>query len=883
MSTKRSDLTPPPASDTADSFPDWRPLIFSAFIFLAGVGGMFFRMARDNDDIVRAIFVFVVGAAATLILARKRLQVPASIALPCLGFTAAMFLSSFVTVYAPESMKEFFKIGIYMLVFITLASCAGMRTGIRVGPVHYLAAAGLTAAGFTLGYLHAHDPSLRTTFLLWSAPQVLASLGTSCLFCGAACLVLASGSVRRIAYQALILQAVIACALGISQFYGFDWFRPWDPKQPYDIYIRSLSPQFLIKLASVMGGTLKTEGAETLLVLPRILGIYGNPDFFAPFLLQFIPLTVSVAVFYRARLWRALATILTALLLATLLLTNVRGAFVGLIALAPFLGILLGYASGPQNWREARGFHLRIAGVAAAVASLLALIGLFFIKPSTGLYLAAVMLLFAYVHAHAFYLLARLAPRLTKFLIAAGALLILSYVGAFLVLRQTTGVHVGAIEERLVKYRMAAEMWERSPVVGEGLNSYKTFYPRLQQKVRLHHGWPFERLGSSGTQENRTHNDLAQMLAESGVVGAGMFLWLMAALLLGSLRALERRREMAPEKKAELCGLFGAVLAILVYMLPNFPFHIVSSAATFWIIAGLLASHLALESSDPPRALPVRTARLLTAGGTLTIVLVTVFSARLLWGTLEHKKGNAFFEQVHPPQPERATIHFERAVRLDPTNPHIRYEYGAMCFNSSLANPGVDPELPAKARGLLLESLKRGFIGEDLAFGLGHLAESAGDFPEALKWYNIAVELKERHEFARKGRLRILLREMPEAELARSRGRFREARELYAAALKYNPGNWMAALHLGGLSIAPFGDVANGIKYLEEASRLAPNEISVQLSLFNGYMATRRVPEARKALAAAVVLDPEEPQVKAAAERFRQVDPGGTSAPSPSR
>src|SRR6185369_12279293 len=81
-----------------------------------------------------------------------------------------------------------------------------------------------------------------------------------------------------------------------------------------------------------------------------------------------------------------------------------------------------------------------------------------------------------------------------------------------------------------------------------------------------------------------------QMLAETGVAGTGMFLWFMGTLLWSALSRLRAGTGLAPHDRADLVGLLGGVLATLVYAVPNFPFHIVSLATTFWMMAGLLAS-----------------------------------------------------------------------------------------------------------------------------------------------------------------------------------------------------------------------------------------------------------------------------------------------------
>lgn len=793
-------------------------LLFNVVLFFAGMGGMFFRMARDNDDLVRAVLVLVAGSALTLLLAVRPWRVPAALAVPCLGWGLAMFLTSFTTINAGESLKEFLKIGVYLVAFLGLASLATRTAGIDSPVLKRTVPAALALAGAALGWLHAHGALGIRPFALWSDAQVAASTGASALFAAAFALALCRGTVREAVLRGLTLMALIACGLGLLQFYDLDPLRPWDPRHPYSIHVRDLPADLMTLLASFTKGRLQMDGQGLVLVLPRILGIYGNPDFFAPYLLQFIPLSVAVAVLDPRR--RTAGALLAAFLLAILYLTQVWGAFFSLVVLAPFFASLLAFASGRISWPRA--------------------------------------------------------VRLTAALMLGGI-----FVLALLTwLLYSSGRKSAAIQERLVKYRMAAKMWEMAPVIGVGLNAYKSWYPVIQQRVRLQHDLPFESLGSSFTQENRTHNDIAQMLAETGVLGTGLFAWFMTALLAGALRFLMRKRDLSPADRANVCGLAGGVLVVLVYSLPNFPFHIVSSAGTFWIMAGLLASYR--DPAAPPEATPgpaepgcaepgcaepgcaepgpAGFGRTIAWGSALTVLLLLSFSARLFLGTLVYKRADTAARRTAPPDPRTAAAGYARAIELDHTNAQYVYDYGAMCFNVSAENP----ELAPLAEPLLKRALTMGFVNEDLAYGLGYIAESAGRADEALRWYSMATSLNERHGPSREGRMRILLRRLPLAEAALAQGRYARARDLYREALERDPANYLAAYKLGTISVTPFGETEAGILFLELAAQTAVNEPSFHFSLGRALYLAGRLAEARDALAKAVALDPADSEARSA-------------------
>jgi len=830
-------------------------------------------MARDNDDLVRAALVLSAAAGCAFLLATIRISVPLGLVIPCLAFTLAQFASCFATWNTVESLKEFLKIGFYQLVFLTLASTASSPSegGRRPGRIKW--AVLFAGLGIVVGLLHA-APDFPTfkSFPLWSDKQVIASLLSALLFCGAAALLLAGSTVRRSVLAGGVLMAGLACALGLMQFYSIDPLRPWDPRAPYMTYIRHLPEDVLNLLAALTGGQLQMEpGGSLVLSVPRILGIYGNPDFFAPYLLQFIPFAVAVAWLDPAR--RIVAAILGLALAVTLGLTAVWGAFVSLVLLAPFFAVLLYFASDrisrDQAWRAS--VTLLLAGTALASVLTLAL--------------------------------------------------------------WKTAAKRPALEERFVKWRLAEAMWEIKPLNGVGLNAYKTWYPLIQQDVRLQHELPFELLGSSFTQENRTHNDLAQMLGETGVLGFGTFMWFMAALIAFGLHAIGRRDMPVPDRAA-LVGLMGGVLVTLLYAIPNFPFHIVSSAGTFWIMAGLLASYRpgekpagsAAQKTPAPNTLSPQSAgtapalgglenpalprtggkpfqRALVYAAGVTVLLTTIFCFKVFWGTLHYKRGDFFSRIAKPPDARKAIVEYDISLSLDGSCAQYAYDVGAMCFN----NLNADEELGKQAGTRLRRAFQWGFINEDLAYGIGHLAERDQNRAEALKWYAFAVSLNERHEPSRQGRLRMLMMSLEKAEAAATRKNWKLAERLYAETLKAEPANFLAAYKLGSIFMTVHKDLKTGTRYLEEAAmkrtplEIVPgtvihtggiNEPSMWISLGRAYATASRWPESYRAFNRAHTLSPKDQEIINALGQLEKLvkqpstplpPAAGTATPAPAR
>jgi len=781
--------------------------LFGVMLFMAGMGGIFFRMARDNDDLIRTVLVLVTGSFMGFVIAAGRIRLPLSLAIPALGYAVAAFISCLPAINPMESMKEFIKVGVYVLLYLTLAQSARLtpRSGSPASRIPLVL--GLAFVGVILGRLHAYDLAVR--YPLWSDPQIVMSLADSSILCAAFVLALSGGTVRQSVLTGLKWMAATACVVGILQFYGVSPLSPWDPPQPYNIWLHGWVADLV---APFTAGVFQQEaGGKLVLVLPRILGIYGNPDFFAPYLLQFIPLTVALAVLDPAA--RVKMGVLSAFLLATLWLTAVWGAFFALIIVLPFSVVLVAWVDGRIDENRAK--------------------------------------------------------RLSFGILAAGALLVILATWSLSV----SGRKSSAISERVVKVLMSMEMWKKAPVAGIGLNDFRSWYPLLQQKARFRFGLPFESLGSSGIQENRVHNDYAQMLAESGILGTGMFLWFMVAVCAGALKKLKDARITVGDRAA-ICGLLGGVLVILVYALPNFPFHIVSSSATFWMLAGLLSSWQAkastesmplatrnspaLETQTDPATgeSPFAPAKLLKIAAWCTVLFMTVYCVQIFYGRIQMTRAENCWQRKPLPDVTAADVreavrYYEKAVRLDPDQAQLVFDYGAICFN----NAAKTPEFFPRAEGLFKEAERIGYYQEGLYYGLATFAEKRGDIKGAYRLYTAALGLNERHGYSRNARYLLLTREMPGADKAVKNKQYARARDLYLAAFRRNPANWLAEFQYGSLSVKPFGDTKTGIPHIQAAAKASVVEPTFYLQLGRSLAWAGQLSEARQALAFAVMLD----------------------------
>lgn len=125
-------------------------------------------------------------------------------------------------------------------------------------------------------------------------------------------------------------------------------------------------------------------------------------------------------------------------------------------------------------------------------------------------------------------------------------------------------------------------MFSRRPLLGWGLGTFPTVYPGYR---------------SFYTNEfvNEAHNDYAQLLVESGVLGFGVMVWFLALLYRRGLPT-SRRWEFKWDGALSLAALLGCS-GIVVHSFVDFNLQIPANAAVFYVLCALAASKLRSHSS----------------------------------------------------------------------------------------------------------------------------------------------------------------------------------------------------------------------------------------------------------------------------------------------
>lgn len=147
---------------------------------------------------------------------------------------------------------------------------------------------------------------------------------------------------------------------------------------------------------------------------------------------------------------------------------------------------------------------------------------------------------------------------------------------------RVTGVFSGDPEagRRAFLMEKTVELAARHPVLGVGPGAYRVWFPSVEVQGLQ----PTDYARQEYIISEHGHNDFLQMAADAGWPAALLWAALCALVFLRLARAYTR----APDGEGFLvAGALGALVAVRVHGLANFPFLIVPTEAAAWTIAAL--------------------------------------------------------------------------------------------------------------------------------------------------------------------------------------------------------------------------------------------------------------------------------------------------------
>ena len=190
-------------------------------------------------------------------------------------------------------------------------------------------------------------------------------------------------------------------------------------------------------------------------------------------------------------------------------------------------------------------------------------------------------------------------------------------------------------------------------VMGTGLGTFEKAYPAyktVRQQVQVDHA----------------HNDYVQLMAETGWVGFGIAMVVLAVLARAGIGAL--RKQQDPRSRTILLGMLIGMLSFLIHGLSDFNFHIPSNALLFITLSALMWS---LGQRERLNLIPPGFMGRIGAGFGLVVVVWLLYQMLAIGIADYHYKAGLNYE--NDKRYEDARDQYRRAIEWDGRNAEYHF------------------------------------------------------------------------------------------------------------------------------------------------------------------------------------------------------------------
>jgi len=261
------------------------------------------------------------------------------------------------------------------------------------------------------------------------------------------------------------------------------------------------------------------------------------------------------------------------------------------------------------------------------------------------------------------------------------------------------------------------------PILGSGLGTFK--YNSLNYQAKFFDQGENRRLYPYGIAD-KVHNEYLQLGAELGLIGLGIFLWLIICFFRCGLRILKKLKDKY--KQGIVIGLMGGVVAVLIDAIFGFPLHLPATLVLFWLFVGLVVSlnHSENHAEQEVKTVSVKeTQSKAKAGGDksdrtesniyrfkpllyMLIILLSLFLCVMVTRPFVSQVYEFYaVEYAEKADYDTAAKYFQEALKWNPYFGMIYYNLGQIIYQKGLYTPAIEnfekaekymdhPDLPSK-------------------------------------------------------------------------------------------------------------------------------------------------------------------------------------------
>ena len=467
----------------------------------------------------------------------------------------------------------------------------------------------------------------------------------------------------------------------------------------------------------------------------RSVSTFGNPNFVSSFVVVLLPLAVRYLISARTTVKRCYYGLVVLSYGGMLMASLTRSSWLGAGAALAFFAF---FAQGIKVPAGNRKFLLSFSA-------------------------AALILLFAWPSASLKPFSSGLVDRVAEVSSNLNT-------AASLKLTGDSGKLYSSFHQRMLIWTSAWQMGLENPLLGKGWGEFELFYPFYQGRLLFN----FPEVRSLRTHANNAHNEILEQWSQAGLIGLGVYLWLLATLFY----CFWRFWRSAPEAAADAAPLAAGIFGMLVDNMLNVSLHFAVPALAFWWLAGALMLKLRGRAGRPGER-PLWT-KPHQAAAAAWLLLICCLGGGWYWQRQFVRELRYFdgFKAMRSNNYVAAAVELHSAWEAHPREVNNNYELGNAYVRSG------DLEKGAWAYS---EALKANAGYDEIYFNLAIIQKRLDRREEALKNLQISSFVNPLNLTTWQAMAELYLaRPAPEAAAPAAAAEFREA----AAAFPYDGNTW---------------------------------------------------------------------------------------------
>jgi len=348
-----------------------------------------------------------------------------------------------------------------------------------------------------------------------------------------------------------------------------------------------------------------------------------------------------------------------------------------------------------------------------------------------------------------------------------------------------------ATRHRFVMWHTGIDIVKEHPLLGTGIGSFKKIYPKYQSKyLRTKKYGMFEGLSMFA------HNDYLEITADSGILGLGTFLWLIATLYW---TAFKRFKQLSESKYSPnlLIIILTSLTAVLIHSFFHYSFYLPTTSMLFWLWLGLLNTDGSKAEETNANVSPsiLRQATVLL----IAILLVVLVTKPFIASVYFDRAGNYAMSGDY----DVAIGMYKKSIKFNPRDEKT---------HNNLGNTYRDTGLYVEAMKEYERALKINPYLVEAHSNLGILYATRGLYDEAIREFMIALEINPNLAGVHNNL----------GNTYRRKGLYDKALNEYQEAVNLDP-SFAGAYNNLGVTFADMGELRRALEQFEKALAVNPS------------------------------------------------------------